>query len=142
MSVAGGTVAVMNAGLTDRGDDERRIAASFNDYFANFGIGIRAEDVAAVAAGGCRTIRDSRTGWAITFRVDRGPADDVSLEFYATNRRTNDRHVLIAADGSLEHLDAIREMLIPSSDTAAKEFEADNAAVAAQLRQRGLYPHG
>jgi hypothetical protein len=45
-------------------------------------------------------------GWAITYRVDDDPARMPTLEFYATNRRTNDRHVVIAADGSLERQDA------------------------------------
>lgn len=123
-------------------DGEQRIATTFNDYFATFGIGIRPEDVAAVAAGGLRTIKDSRSGWAITFRVDRDGDGAVSLEFYATNRRANDRHVLISADGSLEHLDAISEMLILNSDNAVGEFEAENASIRALLHERGLYPHG
>jgi hypothetical protein len=80
------------------GDGERRIAELFNDYFLNFGIRISAEDV---IVGSRRTIRDEHSGWAITYRVDGDASGVSSLEFYATNRRTNDRHVLISADGPL-----------------------------------------
>lgn len=136
-----GTVVFMDLMSIGTGDGAQRIAEAFNDYFAAFGIGIRPDDVAAVAAGGRRTIRDSRSGWAITFRVDRAPAGDLSLEFYATNRRTNDRHVRISADGAMEHLDALSEMVILDSASSTGESEARNAAVADRLRERGIYPH-
>lgn len=120
-------------------DDERRIAEVFNDYFAIFGIRISPGDV---VVGNRRTIRDTRSGWAITFRIDRDASGALNLEFYATNRRTNDRHVLISADGQLELLDAISELLIVNSDNAVDEFENSNEAIARHLRDRGLYPHG
>lgn len=121
------------------GDQVRRIAEVFNDYFVNFDIRISPEDV---VAGSRRTIRDSASGWAITYRVDRDATGAVNLEFYATNRWTNDRHVLITGDGQCEHLDAISEILILNSDNAVGEFEDSNEAIARQLRERGLYPHG
>lgn len=121
------------------GDAERRIAALFNDYFFNFGIRISAEDV---VVGNRQTIRDDRSGWAITYRVDGDASGVSSLEFYATNRRTNDRHVLISADGHAEHLEALSEMLIMNSDNAVDDFKSSNEAIAKRLRDRGLYPHG
>lgn len=121
------------------GDTERRIAALFNDYFFNFGIRISAEDV---VVGNRETIRDDRSGWAITYRVDGDASSVSSLEFYATNRRTNDRHVLISADGHAEHLEALSEMLIMNSDNAVDDFKSSNEAIAKRLRDRGLYPHG
>lgn len=121
------------------GDDRRRIAEIFNDYFFNFGIRIAAEDV---TVGSRRTIRDDHSGWAITYRVDGDASGVSSLEFYATNRRTNDRHVLISADGSAEHLEALSEMLIINSDNAVDDFSTSNEAIAGRLRDRGLYPHG
>jgi hypothetical protein len=120
------------------GDAERRIAELFNDYFENFGIRISAEDV---IVGSRRTIRDDHSGWAITYRVDGDASGVSSLEFYATNRRTNDRHVLISADGSAEHLEALSEMLIINSDNAVDDFNSSNEAIAGRLIDRGLYPH-
>jgi len=117
--------------------DAQRITESFNDYFAAFDIRIAPDDV---VDGNHRTIRDA-SGWAITYRVDRTTAGSVCLEFYATHRQTNDRHVLISADGSGENLDAIKEMLIVDSDNAGQEFQDRNEATAHQLRQRDLYPH-
>lgn len=120
------------------GDGERRIAEVFNDYFVHFGIAIAPDDV---LAGNRQTIRDERSGWAISYRVDRDASGALSLEFYATNHRTNDRHVLISDDGQGEYLEAISEMLIMNSDNAVAEFRARNEAVARRLRERGLYPH-
>jgi hypothetical protein len=130
---------VVPGSMRSMGDQERRIAEVFNDYFYNFGIRISPEDV---DDGIRRTIRDSFSGWAITYRVDRDVAGALNLEFYATNRRTNDRHVLISADGECEHLDAISEMVILNSDNAVEESEHRNEVIARHLQERGLYPHG
>ena len=66
------------------------------------------------------------------------------LEFYATHRMTNDRHVAISAYGRFEHLDTISEMVIfdpkspGSRQAAAEEFQTHNQAIAKQLQDRGL----
>jgi len=119
------------------GDGQRRIAASFNDYFGTFGIFIAPEDV---IIGSRRTIRHD-SGWVITYRVDPDAAGAVSLEFYATHRRTNDRHARITADGRGEHLEALREIVILNSDNAVDDFESSNAGIERRLLERGLYPH-
>lgn len=118
-------------------DDQRRIAQSFNDYFATFGIAIAPADV---VIGSRRTIRHD-SGWVITYRVDPDEAGAVSLEFYATHRRTNDRHARITADGQGELLEALSEMVILNSDNAVDEHQASNAGIARRLSERGLYPH-
>lgn len=51
----------------------------------------------------------------ITYRVDPDEAGAVGLEFYATHRRTNDRHVRITADGQGEYLEALRDFVILNS---------------------------
>jgi len=123
--------------------DHRRIAEVFNDYFDAFAIRIAVEDV---VVGTRRTLRQD--GWAITYRVDEDAHGRPTLEFYATHRMTNDRHVVISADGQLDHQDSIREMLVfdpkvpGSQEAAADEFETHNRAVEQRLRDRGLYPHG
>jgi hypothetical protein len=116
---------------------QRRIAEAFNAYFDVFAIRIAAEDV---VVGVRRTLRQD--GWAITYRVDDDPAGMPTLEFYATNRRTNDRYVVIAADGSLDHQDAIKEFLIISGPDSVEKFHAGNDTVEERLQSRGLYPHG
>ena len=124
-------------------DAQRRIAEAFNNYFDTFPIRIAVEDI---VVGTRRTLR--RDGWAITYRVDEDADGRPTLEFYATHRMTNDRHVAISADGQVNHQDSIREMVIfdpktPSSQQAAvQEFQTHNQAIAKQLQDHGLYPHG
>ena len=118
-------------------DAQRRIAEAFNNYFDTFPIRIAVEDI---VVGTRRTLR--RDGWAITYRVDEDADGRPTLEFYATHRMTNDRHVAISADGQLEHLDAIKEYLIISGPESAAEFHAHNDNIEDRLRSRGLYPHG
>lgn len=104
-----------------------------NRYFANFNIRVEAGEV---RVGSRREIR--ARGWHITFRVVPDDAGSPSLEFYATHRMTNDRHVRIWADGYLEHLDAIHEFVgydpkVPGSEEAAKEeYLRHNQMVAEQ----------
>lgn len=115
---------------------QRRIADTFNAYFDRFDIRITPGDV---VVGILRTIRQE--GWAISYRVDPDPAGLPTLEFYATHRRTNDRHVAIAADGSLDHLDAIKEYLIIAGPDSVAEFDSHNDSIEERLLSRGLYPH-
>jgi hypothetical protein len=120
-----------------------RVAEAFNAYFANFDIRIRPEEV---VPGSRRAI--GKRGWRITYRVDPDDAGFPSLEFYATHRMTNDRHVRIWADGHVDHLDAIHEFYsydpkIPGSEEAAREeYMRHNQAIARHLHGRGLYPGG
>ncbi len=125
---------------TARGE---RVAEAFNAYFANFDIRIGPEDV---AVGIRRTIGER--GWRITYGVDPDDAGLASLEFYATHRMTNDRHVRIWADGHVDHMDAINELFAydpkapGSKEAAEEEYLRHNQAVARQVRDRGLYPDG
>lgn len=122
---------------------EERIAAAFNGYFADFDILIDGGDV---AVGSRRDLR--KRGWWIAYRVLPDDAGFPSLEFYATHRMTDDRHVRIWADGCLETLDAIRGGFgynpnVPRSKEAAEEqYLRYNRRVAEQLRAAGLYPGG
>lgn len=122
---------------------EERIADAFNRYFDNFNIRVEAGEV---RVGSRREIR--ARGWRIRFRVVPDDAGSPSLEFYATHRMTNDRHVRIWADGYLEHLDAIHGFfgydpkVSGSEETAKQEHLKHNRMVAEQLRAAGLYPDG
>lgn len=111
------------------------IAESFNLYFGAFGIRISPEDV---VVGNHTTIRDQESGWRITYRVDPDEVSMPTLEFYATNRWTNDRHARIHANGQGEHLEAIQEIFVEDLDDP-KSFHERNAALETELRDRGLY---
>ena len=124
-----------------------RIATSFNRYFASFNVRIRPEDV---VVGACGTVveqpshRWPRPSWCVNYRVDADDDGLPCLEFYATSRMTNDRHVRIRADGRGEELEAVEDMFSYGSDdskqAAYAEFERRNREIADQLRARGLYP--
>jgi len=122
---------------------EERIAETFSGYFAKFDIRIEARDV---AVGSRREIH--KEGWRITFSVLADDGGFPSLEFYATHRMTDDRHVRIWADGHAEGLDAIwsfygHDPSVPGSQEAAEEeYLRHNREVARELREAGLYPHG
>lgn len=108
-----------------------RIAESFNSYFGGFSIRLAPGDV---VPGSHRTIGDEKSGWRITFRVDHDDEFGLpSLEFYATNRWTNDRWVRIGADGRQEHMEGISEIVFDEAD------EERNAEIERVLRDRGLY---
>jgi hypothetical protein len=109
---------------------KERVAESFNLYFAGFDIRIAPEDV---VIGSRRTIFDQRSGWRITYRVDSDGAGMPSLEFYATNRWTNDRHVRIGADGQGEHLEAISEIFVVDPENPSSGADR-NAAIERELR--------
>jgi hypothetical protein len=129
--------------LTGESTPEERVAEAFNGYFADSGIRIAPEE----ARVGTH-LRIGGRGWRIAYRVDPDDGGFPSLEFYATNRMTDDRHVRIRADGSLEKLEAIYESYafdskVPGSEEAARErYIRHNQAVARELRERGLYPEG
>jgi hypothetical protein len=120
-----------------------RVAEAFNGQFGQFGITIDARDV---VIGERRTI--GTQGWRITYRVDPDDAGSPILELYATHRMTNDRHLLISADGHVDDLEAIQEMyafdakIAGSEDAAKAEYYRHNQEVASYLRERGLYPEG
>jgi hypothetical protein len=122
---------------------EERIADTFNGYFANFDIRI---DPVDVKIGSRREI--NKRGWWIAYRVPPDDGGFPSLEFYAVHRMTDDRHVLIWADGYLQRLDALWPTLVwdpKESDAkkAAKEkYLSHNRRVTEQLRAAGLYPGG
>jgi hypothetical protein len=118
-----------------------RIAEAFNWYFGQFGIRIRPEDV---VTGARRSIGDK--GWRIDYRVDPDDAGLPSLEYYAGHRMTNDRHVLIWADGYRQRLDAMEGFIVwnpnvPGSREAAEQAARErDGAIRRYLRDRGIYP--
>jgi len=126
----------------DAVNPEDRIAESFNRYFQNSGIRITPRDV---RVGTRRLIRQH--GWGIAFRVIADDGGSPSLEFYAGHRLTDDRHVLIWADGLCQRLDAISPWRFPYNPKVpgAKEV-ADEASrehtirIITELRTKGIFP--
>lgn len=113
---------------------EERIAESFNEYFSAWDIRIAPEDA---VIGIQRVLTDRDSGWRIAYRIDPDDSDLPVMEFYAVNRFTDDRHVRIWADGNGEHLDAISEITFVGEDDDSSG--RSNAAIAQELRERGLY---
>jgi hypothetical protein len=65
------------------------------------------------------------------------------LDYYASRRVTNDRHVRIYADGRCENLPAIRELRLCSKDPKEDarleaEYFTENQKVAKMLEEKGF----
>ena len=119
----------------------RRIADTFNDYFSTWAIHVPPSEIRPGA-------RDSfaQDGWGINYVVDTDDNGDLYLEFYATHRMTDDRHVLISSSGEMTHLDAITGMYMYDPKVAGDRERASrrnterNRRVAEELERKGLYP--
>jgi hypothetical protein len=122
---------------------EERIVDAFNAYSSKFDIRIEAGDVAVSTR---RELR--KRGLRITLRVVPDDAGSPSLDFYATNRMTDDRHVRIWADGQVERLEVIREgyaynpKVQGSKEASESEHLEHNRRIAEELRAAGLFPEG
>ena len=113
----------------------------FAETFAHWGIEIDAKDLQAGRG------RIGKAGWNIAFLT--GVAEGKAyLEYYASHRMTNDRHVRIWATGEAEDLPAIRDIYVfhadrPGDEERAKaEYLEHNRRVAAELEAKGLFPSG
>lgn len=120
-----------------------RIADAFNSYFSNWSIQVSPSDIRPGA-------RDSlaQRGWGINYVVETDDHGDLCLEFYATHRMTDDRHVLISSSGEMTHLDAITGMFMydpkvgGDKERASRRNIEHNRRVAEELERKGLYPAG
>ena len=107
----------------------------FAQTFGNWDIKLPPDAVVQKQSG---TIR--KAGWNIRYAF----AEDY-LDYYATHRMTNDRHVRIHADGSSESLESPRDFVVYPKDEAEEartkaeeEFYEYNQAVYAKLREKGF----
>lgn len=120
-----------------------RIAGAFNNYFRNWSIQV---SPAEIHAGARKSI--AQRGWGINYVVETGDDGDLYLEFYATHRMTDDRHVLISSSGEMTHLDAITGMFMydpkvgGDKERASRKNIEHNRRVAEELERKGLYPAG
>ena len=127
----------------DGGDAAQLIAGAFNSYFRNWNIEITPRDV---QPGHRASVADR--GWRISYLVDTDEAGELFLEFYATHRMTDDRHVLVSSSGDMRHLDAINGMVVydpkvgGDRERASRKNIERNRVIADELKAKGLFPSG
>ncbi len=113
------------------------IPTAFATYFANWNITLPQDAVAARSAGELR-----QAGWFIRYQWHEEDTD-LYLDFYASHRMTNDRHVRIHEDGTLEYLPAYLDMMVHNpaipgdKERAQREYDAYNRGVGQELRKKG-----
>ena len=114
------------------------IEKAFNQEFANFDIRLPTGAIAARQGG--RIVREGWTIWYL-FGSD-GEAE--YLDYYASHRMTNDRHVRLYADGRHELLETMQEFykVDPEDPQKTAQAEADliahNKAVRRMLDEKGF----
>ena len=118
-----------------------RIESEFNGDFAHWDICLPPEAVASRQAG-----RIVKSGWTIWYAFGSDDGADY-LDYYASHRMTNDRHVRLYADGRVEGLEAISEMYaVPEDPDEAAEAKADfharNRDVRRMLDEKGFTLEG
>jgi len=117
------------------------IATVFNNQFAGWDIELTPD---AILLGKRGTI--GNRGWRIHYLVDSDEVGEIFLEYYATHRMTNDRHVRIHTSGRAESLPAIQEMYmykpeIPGDEERAEaDYREHNKRIAEELKDEGLIP--
>jgi hypothetical protein len=114
-----------------------RIKLSFAESFAMWDICLPEEDVVNRRRG-----KIVKAGWAIWYLFGSDEKGEY-LDYYASHRMTNDRHVRIYADGQCEGLPAISEFHLVSQDPQENarleaEYYAENRRVAAMLEAKGF----
>lgn len=114
-----------------------RIKLLFAESFAMWGICLPEEDVVNRQRG-----KIDKAGWAIWYLFGSDEKGEY-LDYYASHRMTNDRHVRIYADGRSETLRAISEYHLVSQDPKENdrlkaEYYAENRRVAEMLQAKGF----
>ena len=117
------------------------VEREFNRDFANWDICLPSGATASREAG--RTVKNGWTVW-YAFGSDEGIE---YLDYYASHRMTNDRHVRLYADGRTEGLEAISEFhVVPKDPNEAAQAQADfyarNREVRRMLDEKGFTLEG
>lgn len=112
-----------------------KVETIFAQTFENWGITLPVDAVSTKEPG-----QIHKAGWSIRYVF----SEDY-MDYYATHRMTNDRHVRIHVDGSSESLESPRDFVVYPKDAdegartkADEEFYAYNQAVYAKLRAKGF----
>jgi len=149
---------LLGVGPTNRGSGEQRptsahtthcahagegemttIQRAFAEYFRNWSITLPNDVVQHHEPGEIRS-----HGWRIQYQFGIGE-DGEFLDFYASHRMTNDRHVRLYESGHTEDLPAYHDMIVyPAGATADQEraareaYERHNRDVARELKRKGF----
>ena len=91
-----------------------KIEACFNARFAASSIRMPSENIAQRKRG-----KVIKAGWAIRYLFGSDASGEY-LDYYASHRMTNDRHVRIHADGRCESLPAFQDFRLTSEDPEEK----------------------
>ncbi len=111
--------------------------SAFNRSFANWDICLPKSAVKARERG--RIVERGWTIWYVCGSDDGGEY----LDYYASHRMTNDRHVRLHADGRSESLETVQDSYVLPKDPAKAEqakakFRARNRAVRRMLDEKGF----
>ena len=111
------------------------IETTFAQTFKTWDINLPPDAVEQKRPGSIR-----KMGWTIRYVFDED-----YLDYYATHRMTNDRHVRIYVDGRSEAPESPQDFVVYPKDAdeearakADEEFYAHNRAVYEELRRKGL----
>jgi hypothetical protein len=115
----------------------KEIEDRFNTHFAAWGIRLPADNVANRRRG-----KIVQAGWAIWYLFGSDEKGEY-LDYYASHRMTNDRHVRILANGEEYGLPTIQELRLCSEDPVEDkrldaEYYAENQRVAKLLQEKGF----
>jgi len=115
------------------------IKAAFAEYFERWNISLPVEMGYDSAPG-----RISQQGWRIQYLTGEDEKG-CYLDFYASHRMTNDRHVRIYESGHIQHLPSCLEHVIYSAGAseaekqqAEQEFRDYNRQVKRLLEEKGF----
>jgi hypothetical protein len=119
----------------------KKIEQHFNERFSTWEITLPPDDIENRRRG-----KIVKAGWAIWYLFGSDDKGEY-LDYYASHRMTNDRHVRIHADGHCEGLPEIQEFRICSEDPQEDarldaEYYAENQRIAKMLEEKGLGPSG
>jgi hypothetical protein len=117
------------------GNESNQIPTVFAQYFDHWHITLPDDAVKTQLPG-----KIQLSGWYIQYKFDFNDRGKY-LDFYASHRMTNDRHLRIYASGEIEGLSALLDMFFfPANDTPEQKDEIRqlNKRVRDELKQKGF----
>jgi hypothetical protein len=114
-----------------------KILSTFKETFSHWEIQLPAGSVANRSSG-----KIMKAGWCIWYLFGSDENGDY-LDYYASHRMTDDRHVRIHIDGTCESLPAIETFRLCSEDPLEDkrlddEFTSNNKKVSEMLQAKGF----
>lgn len=114
-----------------------KVAQIFNKQFAHWNITLPEESIRLRQRG-----QICKEGWAIWYLFGKNDQGEY-LDYYASNRMTNDRHTRIFSDGKIESLPTMNDWCPSSEDPEENkrleaEYYAENQKVMKILKDKGF----